>query len=72
MKFGYGALEQGFTGSAPIATLAAATYDGNGGFTGTVTISENGGPARLPFTGTYSVASDCTYSETVNVQTPTG
>ena len=74
----YGALEQGtvlvdlgvgVTPPFPFALSAIASFDGEGNISGTFWASFGGVPRSGPFTGTYTVNPDCTYSDTI---TPEG
>lgn len=68
----YGVLEQGtILPSYPVVLAANATYDGEGKESGTFAANIAGLPVTGTFTGTYSVASDCTYTEDF-VATPPG
>lgn len=72
LKGTYGALEEGtILPSIPVVLTANATYDGEGKESGTFTANIGGLPVAGTFTGTYSVASDCTYTEEF-VATPPG
>ena len=72
LKGTYGVLEQGtILPSFPVVLAANATYDGAGRESGTFTANINGLPVTGTFTGTYTVASDCTYTEEF-VATPPG
>ena len=79
LKGNYGSFEQGTVivdlGSPfpappfPVALTAIDTYDGKGNVSGTYWASFGGMPVSGPFTGTYTVYPDCTYSDTI---TPEG
>ena len=72
LKGTYGVLEQGtILPSYPVVLAANATYDGEGKELGTFAANIAGLPVTGTFTGTYSVASDCTYTEEF-VATPPG
>jgi hypothetical protein len=78
---GYGVLEQGaivkqipgfpFPPPYPVVLAANATYDGAGNESGTFATSIGGLVLTGTFTGTYTVNSDCTYTEEF-VATPPG
>jgi hypothetical protein len=56
----------GSVGGAPITVVGITTYDGQGGFQLTATVSINGTVLKPPpGTGTYTVNRDCTGSQTV-------
>src|SRR5580692_7302307 len=46
--------------AGPFANVGTLFFDGNGGITGSLTISQNGVSAQATETGTYKVNSDCT------------
>ena len=79
LKGKYGSLEQGTVvvdlGAPfppppwPVALTAIDTYDGKGNLSGTYWANFGGIPVSGPFTGTYIVNPDCTYSDTI---TPEG
>ena len=46
--------------AGPIAGVGTDTFDGNGGITGSATLSINGNIVPLTYTGTYKVNPDCT------------
>ncbi len=50
-------------GPFPVAIAGIVTYDGAGNLSGSYTGSFGGFIASAPFTGTYTVNSDCTYSD---------
>ncbi len=50
-------------GPFPVALAGIITYDGAGNLSGTYTGSFGGYIASAPFTGTYNVDSDCSYSD---------
>jgi hypothetical protein len=55
----------GFAMGSPFAAVGVSTYDGQGNFTLTGTVSFNGTITRgLSGSGTYTVNSDCTGSQT--------
>lgn len=64
----YGSLDAGVNGSSPETTLTQFTADGAGKLSGTVTNSTNGTITNSTFTGTYSIAKNCT--GTVSVTFP--
>ncbi len=74
----YGVWEQGTIAPAPpelpipIVMAALATYDGAGNLSGTFQASLGGLPVPGTFSGTYTVASDCTYTETFVADPPGG
>ena len=49
------------------ATVGRFTYDGKGSLTGKLFIRMNGANVELTLTGTYSVSSDCTFSDIWNL-----
>lgn len=51
--------------AGPFAGAGTDTFDGNGGFTGTATLSLNGNIVSATETGTYKVNPDCTGTYTV-------
>lgn len=76
----YGVIEQGSIVAQlsgfppppfPVALAAIATYDGAGNESGTFKLSLGGLPVSGTFVGTYTVNSDCTYTETF-IATPPG
>jgi len=75
LKGGYGLDEAGTILVPPPPQLYVLSgigfYDGNGNFSGSVTLNLG---IALPatFTGTYTVNSDCTYSDSVEVVSPLG
>ena len=57
----YGWLATGLNGSlVPAASLTQATFNGAGSVTGSTTKSKDGTILTYTFTGTYSIASNCT------------
>jgi hypothetical protein len=54
------------TGVRPLAGVGTDTFDGNGGITGTASLSINGTIASVTETGTYTVNPDCTGTYTVS------
>ena len=48
------------TGVRPLAGVGTDTFDGNGGITGTASLSINGNIVSVTETGTYEVNPDCT------------
>ena len=54
------------TGVGPLAGVGTDTFDGNGGITGTASLSMNGTIASVTETGTYKVNPDCTGTYTVS------
>ena len=54
------------TGVGPLAGAGTDTFDGNGGITGTASLSINGTIVSLTETGTYKVNPDCTGTYTVS------
>jgi hypothetical protein len=57
----------GLPAPAPYAEVALAHFDGAGAFSGKATVNIGGAVLNdTPFTGTYTVSSDCTGSLTVN------
>ena len=56
----------GFVKAGPLAGVGADTFDGNGGITGTASLSINGTIVSLTETGTYKVNPDCTGTYTVS------
>ena len=53
--------------AGPLADLGTETFDGNGGITGTATLSINGNIVPVTETGTYKVNPDCTGTYTVQI-----
>jgi hypothetical protein len=53
------------TGVGPLAGVGTDTFDGNGGITGTASLSINGNIVSVTETGTYKVNPDCTGTYTV-------
>ncbi len=51
---------------APFAEVAIAHFDGAGTFFGSASVNIGGVALNVPFTGTYTVNSDCTGNNTVN------
>jgi len=65
----WGYTSSGFGGDGtPRAAVGQATADGNGNITGSETKSKDGTILTVTFTGTYSVAKNCTGSLTVTQQ----
>jgi hypothetical protein len=54
-------------GIGPVAATAITTFDGKGNLSGSQTRSVNGDVADETFTGTYTVNSDCTATDIVQV-----
>lgn len=52
---------------APLGEVAVAHVNGAGSFFGSATVNIGGVVLNAPFTGTYTVQSDCTGTVTVNV-----
>lgn len=74
LKGGYGLDEAGTNVGPPpqlFVTSGISFYDGNGNLSGSVTVNL-GVPVPATFTGTYTVNSDCTYSDSVVVVFPFG
>jgi hypothetical protein len=46
--------------AGPLAHVAIDNFDGNGGFTSTGVVSQNGNIVTVTETGTYTVNPDCT------------
>lgn len=55
----------GFVKADPLAGVGTDTFDGEGGVTGTGSLSVNGNIVPLTFTGTYKVNPDCTGTYTI-------
>ena len=53
------------TGGGPFAGVSTDTFDGNGGITGTGSLSVNGNIVPVTATGTYKVNPDCTGTYTI-------
>lgn len=70
LKGTFGILELGsVVGVGPAALSGTATYDGKGTFSGTATLNFDGlGTAAGPYTATYTVSPDCTYSDEIPFQ----
>lgn len=51
-------------GVANLAAVGRFIFDGNGNLAGTLFVRVNGNTSMLTITGTYSVAADCTVSDT--------
>ena len=67
LKGTFSHLGTGFiTGVGPLAGVGTDTFDGNGGITGTASLSINGTIASVTETGTYTVNPDCTGTYTVS------
>ncbi len=74
LKGSYGLDEAGTNVGPPpqlFVTSGISLYDGNGNLSGSVTVNL-GAPVLATFTGTYTVNSDCTYSDSVQVMFPFG
>jgi hypothetical protein len=56
----YGFYSTGTFDGTPRVTLGRETYDGNGSYTNTITINNNGTLIHLNDFGTYTVNADCT------------
>jgi hypothetical protein len=54
-------------GIGPVAATAISTFDGKGNISGSQTRSVNGDVADETFTGTYTLNSDCTGTDIVQV-----
>lgn len=67
LKGTFGNLELGSVpaASAFLALSATATYDGKGNLSGTATLNNNGAVVTAPYTATYEVNPDCTYSDVI-------
>lgn len=74
LKGSYGVVEQGTVIADigmpipvpfPTANVAIVTYDGAGNLSATYTASYGGGILKGSVTGTYTVAPDCTYTDSV-------
>ena len=69
LKGVYGFIVSGLGGDGtPRAIVGQATADGKGSLSGTLTKSRDGTILELTFTGSYSVAKNCTGSATYNDQ----
>lgn len=53
--------------AGPFANVGTLVFDGSGGVTGTLMVSQNGISAQTTETGTYTVNSDCTGTYTVQL-----
>ena len=53
--------------AGPFANVGTLYFDGNGGVTGALTISQNGMSAQATEMGTYTVNSGCTGTYTVHI-----
>ena len=53
--------------AGPFANVGTLVFDGRGGVTGTLMISQNGMSTQVTETGTYTVNSDCTGTYTVQI-----
>jgi hypothetical protein len=51
-------------GVGNLAAVGSFVFDGNGNLTGTLFVRVNGNVNKLTIIGTYSVAADCTVSDT--------
>ncbi len=56
----------GVVAPAPFAEVAIAHFNGAGTFFGSASVNIGGVALNVPFTGTYTVNSDCTGNNTVN------
>ena len=54
--------------AGPFANVGTLVFDGSGGVTGALTVSQNGMTAQVTETGTYKVNSDCTGTYTVDIE----
>lgn len=68
LKGTFGNLEQGSipSMSAFLTLSATATYDGKGNLSGTATLNSSGTSVTAPYTATYQVNPDCTYSDEIS------
>jgi hypothetical protein len=64
LKGSYGLHATGTLGGDPIAAVGVFTFDGAGNLTGELFFRTPGGTLHLFPTGTYTVNSDCTVSDT--------
>ena len=53
--------------AGPFALVGAQTFDGNGAFTATATVSQNGNIIPVSIAGTYTVNPDCTGTLTAQI-----
>ena len=53
--------------AGPFANVGTLFFDGNGGLTGTIVVSQNGMSAQATEMGTYTVSSDCSGTYTVQI-----
>jgi len=53
--------------AGPFAEVGTQSFDGNGGTTASVTLSQNGNILPVTVTGTYTVNPDCTGTATLQV-----
>jgi len=53
--------------AGPFANVGTLVFDGNGGLTGTLVVSQSGVSAQAIETGTYTVNPDCTGTYTVQI-----
>jgi len=60
----YGLHATGVSGGDPVAAVGVFSFDGAGNLTGNLFFRTPGGTAHLFPTGTYTVSSDCTVSDT--------
>jgi hypothetical protein len=51
----------------PFAALGKNTYDGHGGMQGEIVVSVNGVIFSVPYTGAYTLNTDCTGQKSVNL-----
>ncbi len=65
LKGAYGLHTTGaVVGVGTLAAVGRFVFDGNGNLAGTLFVRVNGNVNKLTITGTYSVAADCTVSDT--------
>lgn len=64
LRGNYGFIASGFfadgAGNSPIVASGSGTFDGEGNASAAITASFNGSIQTFPWTGTYSLNSDCT------------
>jgi hypothetical protein len=53
--------------SGPFAALGKNTYDGHGVMQGEIVVSANGAIFSVPYSGTYTLNTDCTGQKSVNL-----
>ena len=53
--------------AGPFANVGTLNFDGKGGLTGNLVVSQNGATSQVTETGTYTVNSDCTGTYTVQI-----